>query len=230
MVLLTLTLLAAAPVEDAAARFKREQAELRAALVEKCPTKRAEIAKLETAKTTERVDLLRGLETCAAKLEAYFVTLGGALNGLDRFAEAEAAYRKALALRVTESAQLGLLTALVRQKSLSPKQKKDLDENLGYFHAHPCSRDDLCAGLCYVAWHVEDHALTTSSGEKAIALGFPGWQPYFLAGTVYAGGSDTDRQRAVTLLREAKKRGGPANDIDAFLSDLGAAAEPRSAP
>jgi len=56
-----------------------------------------------------------------------------------------------------------------------------------------------------VAWH--------------ISLGYPGWQPYFTAGTVYASG--TERTRAVELLREAKKRGGPAKSVDEFLALLG---------
>jgi hypothetical protein len=110
---------------------------------------------------------------------------------------------------------------------LSAAQKKDLDSNLEYFHQHACRRDDLCAGLSYVAWHADDYELAKRAGERAIALGFAGWQPYFSAGTVMAGGSsDAERARAVELLREAKNRGGPQAAIDGFLARLGVDAGP----
>ncbi len=215
--------LVAAPVESAAARFDREQAELRSQLLAKCPAHRAAIEQLGSALSDQRVELLRPLETCAAKVEPYFIALGGALSMKSQWPEAEAAYRKALGLRVTESAQLGLLTALVRQKSLSSTQQADLDSNLGYFRQRACSRADLCAALSYVAWHVDDVELVKRSAERSISLGFAGWQPYFFAGTVYAA---TDAARAVELLTQAKKRGGPQKDIDGFLSRLGPAPAP----
>jgi len=218
-----MAVLAATATEDSATRLKRERAELRSALAAKCPSKRATIDRLEGASAEQTVELLTALEACGAKNEAYFVQLGNALQLTNRFTESEAGFRKALAVRVTESAQLGLLTSLVRQKVLKPEQKADLEENLRYFRQHPCTRDDLCASLSYVAWHVEEIELVKQSAERAIQLGFPGWQPYFTAGTVYSNGSDADRAQAVKMLREAKKRGGPAKDIDEFLSLLGAA-------
>lgn len=214
---------AAAPAEDSAARLKREEADLRTQLVAKCPAQRGVIQQLESAPADKRVELLGSLEACGGKLEGYFVSLGNALHLVARWPEAEGAFRKALALRVTEAAQLGLLTSLVRQEALTPPQQKDLATNLGYFRQHPCTRDDLCASLSYVAWHADDVELTKSAGERAIALGFPGWQPYFTAGTVYATGPQ--RARAVELLREAKKRGGPTAAIDGFLARLGADGE-----
>jgi hypothetical protein len=222
MLLLLALALGAAPVEDSAARLVRERAELRAQLVAKCPAQKTAIAQLEGATSARQVELLRGLEACGDTLEGYFIQLGGALQQVDRFTEAEATFRRALAMRVTEAAQLGLLTALVRQKKLTPRQQADLDANLDYFRKRTCSRDDLCAGLSYVAWHVEDVELVKASAERAMALGFAGWQPWFTEGTVLATGSDADRRRAVELLREARRRGGPAKAIDEFLSLLGA--------
>jgi len=68
---------------------------------------------------------------------------------------------------------------------------------------------------------MDQHALTKRSAERAIALGFPGWQPYFFGGAVYALGGAEDRVKAVELLREAKRRSGPPV-IDRLLADLGA--------
>ena len=102
-------------------------------------------------------------------------------------------------------------------------QHADLDANLGSFRQRACSRADLCAGLSYAAWHVDDGELVKRSAERSISLGFPGWQPYFFAGTVYAA---TDPARSVELPTEAKKRGGPQKDIDGFLSRLGPAPAP----
>jgi hypothetical protein len=221
MHLLAALILIATPAEDATARLVKEQAELRAQLLAACPAQRASIERLAGAAPDQRVALLRPLETCAAKVEPYFVSLGNALNQAASWPEAEAAFRKAMALRVTEAAQLGLLTSLVRQKTLTTAQQADLDANLDYFRQRTCTRADLCAGLSWVAWHVDDVELVKRAAARAISLGFAGWQPYFAAGTVYAG-TTTERSRAVDLLREAKRRGGPAKSIDDFLFRLGA--------
>ena len=61
-------------------------------------------------------------------------------------------------------------------------------------------RDDICAGLAYVGWHLEDTTLTRTSADAAIALGFPGWQPYFFGGIAYAIAPDRDRLMADVLL------------------------------
>jgi tetratricopeptide (TPR) repeat protein len=225
MHLLLLLALATTP-EDSAARLQREQAELRAQLLASCPGKGATIGQLAGAPHAKQVELLRALGECGAKHEAYFIQLGSAQNMLGQFPDAEATFRRALAIQVTEAAQLGLLTALARQKTLSEKQKADLETNLDYFRTRTCTRDDLCAALAYVAWHVDDFELVKRSSERAMALGYPGWQPWFTAGTVYAMGSDAERARAIELLREAKRRGGPAKAIDGFLSKLGAEAGP----
>jgi|CXWL01.1.fsa_nt_gi tetratricopeptide (TPR) repeat protein len=220
-----------AHAEDAMARFKREELELREQLLKRCPGQRETITQLEGASGALRLELYLKLDSCGAKLEPFLIKLGSALNMVARYEEAEAAFRRAMKLRVTEAAQLGLLTALSRQASLTQAQKADLTSNLNYFRRHACSRDDLCASLAYVAWHVEDLDLAKRSSERAIELKFPGWQPYFTAGTVYATGSAADRVRAIELLQEAKGRGGPAKAIDGFLSDLGVnPASPRSKP
>jgi hypothetical protein len=216
-------LVLAAPAEPSSVRLQREAAELRKSLEAACPERRAAIARLEHAEPKERAQLLTELEPCGRAQEAYFIQLGAALDQVGDFPRAEVAFRRALAMRVTESAQLGLLIALSRQPKLSAAQRADLDANLSYFRQHPCTRDDLCAALSYAAWHLEDTALATSSGERAISLGFEGWQPYFTTGTIYASGSPEQRQKAATYLREAKRRNGPAKAIDGFLTDLGAA-------
>jgi hypothetical protein len=228
MALLAVLLLLSAAPTGSAARLDKETSELHAAMIAKCPKQRSVIEQLDGASPAQRVESLKPLEACAAaNPEAYFITLGNESVMASKWADAEVAFHKALAIRVTESAQVGLLTALVRQSPLSAAQKKDLDSNLEYFHQHACRRDDLCAGLSYVAWHADDYELAKRAGERAIALGFAGWQPYFSAGTVMAGGSsDAERARAVELLREAKNRGGPQAAIDGFLARLGVDAGP----
>lgn len=208
--------------EDAATRLQREQQQLRELLAARCGKQREQVAELERAPAARRVELLRALEGCAGEADLFLVQLGNAQNLTERYADAEATFRRALAKGPTESARLGLLTALSRQKSLSEAQQADLASGLAHFRRDGCTRDDLCAGLSYVAWHVDDGALTKSSAERAIALGYPGWQPYFTGGTVYATGQGADRARAVELLQEARRRGGPARAIDGFLSRLGA--------
>src|SRR5205814_6408790 len=96
----------------------------------------------------------------------------------------------------------------------------DLRKHVDYFHSHPCVRDDICAGLAYVGWHLEDTTLTRTSADAAIALGFQGWQPYFFGGIAYAIAPDRDRTKARRMLLEAKKRGAPAA-ADDILRDLG---------
>ncbi len=220
--MLGLVVAADALAEDASSRLKHEQQQLREQLLKNCPAQHADIAALDEASPARRVELFQKLEPCGGKLEAFLIQQGSAFNLVGHYAEAEATYRRAMKLRVTEAAQIGLMTALVRQPSLTQSQKSDLESNLDYFRQRDCSRDDLCAGLSYVAWHADDFELTKRSGERAIRLKFPGWQPYFTAGTVYSNGSATDSTRAVELLREAKARGGPADAIDGFLVRLGA--------
>jgi hypothetical protein len=222
MILALSLLLAAAPADDAAARLVKEQRELREALLARCPKEKESIAALENAVAARRTELLLKLERCGAGSEAFLVQLGNAQNGAGKWAEAEATFRKALGMRVTESALLGELTAISRQKPRSDAQKARMMSGLEHFKSVGCTRDDLCAGLSYVAWHEDEEELAKSSAEKAITLGYPGPQPYFLAGTLYAVGGEADRKRAIELLTEAKKRGGPAKDIDGFLERLGA--------
>jgi hypothetical protein len=135
------------------------------------------------------------------------------------FPAAEASFRKSLSFGVTESGQAGLLMALVRQPKLGKAQQADVKKQLGYFRAHPCTRDDICVGVAYAAWHLEDIELTRSSGDAAIALGFTDWQPYFFSGAAYAVEPKADRKKARNLLLEAKKRGAPA-DVDDLLRAL----------
>jgi hypothetical protein len=212
-----------APREDAAARLQKDQLLLREAMIARCPQQRASIAELDAAPPARRFELLIALERCADAAELFFIQLGNAQNLVGRYPDAEATFRRALAKRATESARLGLLTALSRQKSLTPAQKKDLKEGLEHFRREWCTRDDLCAGLSYVAWHAEDTDLTVVSAELAIKLGYPGWHAHFTGGTAYAlRAHQEDRARAIELLQEAKRRGGPARNIDDFLARLGA--------
>ena len=220
--LLAIVLAATATAQDASIRLKQEQQQLREQLLRRCPAQRESIAQLDGASASLRVELFQKLEPCGGTIELFLIQYGDALTLSERYRDAELVFRRAMKIRVTEAAQIGLLTALIRQPSLSPTQESDLKINLDYFRQHQCVRDDLCAGLSYVAWHADEYELTKRSAERAIQLKFPGWQPYFTAGTVYASGSDTDRSRAVDLLREAKRRGGPAKAIDGFLVRLGA--------
>jgi hypothetical protein len=222
MILALLVLLAAAPAENSAVRLAKEQRELRDALLAKCPKEKESIAALENAAAAQRTELLLKLEQCGAGSEAFLVQLGNAQNVLGKWADAEATFRKALGMRVTESALLGELTAISRQKPRTDAQKARMKSGLEHFKSVGCTRDDLCAGLSYVAWHEDEEEIAATAGEMAIKLGYSGWQPYFTAGTVYATKSHKeDRARAIELLTEAKKRGGPAKDIDGFLERLG---------
>lgn len=220
MTLTLLMLMAAAPAENAAARLAKEQRAMREELLARCPEQKDSIVALETAAAAQRLELLLQLAPCGETSELFLVQLGNAQNLAGKFPEAEATFGRALAKRVTESATVGKLTAISRQKARGEAQKKELKAGLDYFRASPCTRDDLCAGLSYVAWHEDDVALAKSSAERAISLGYPGWQPYFTGGTAYATGAAADRKRAVELLNEAKKRGGPTEAIDGFLSKL----------
>jgi hypothetical protein len=215
-----LAALGAAP--NAASRLLTEQEQLRAQLVAKCPKKAAAVAELESAPPPRRLALMLELEPCSGNSDLFLIQMGNAQLMNNKFADAGATFQRALKQSPTESAHLGLLTALSRQDPLDAAQKAQFEEGLAHFRQVGCTRDDLCAGLAYVAWHAEDTELTKSAGEKAIKLGYPGPQPYFLAGTVYAAGkTKAERTRAVELLTEAKKRGGPQKAIDDFLQRIG---------
>jgi len=201
-------------------RLKAADAHLCRAMKKRCPGRAKEIELLRgTRSKAERRALLVKLEPCGRSIELYHLRMGAAHFALDDFRQAEASYRRALALRVTEAAQVGLLTALVRQKRLGPKQRADLRKHLGYFRDRSCRRDDLCAALAYVAWHLDEHELARRAAGRAIAQGYPGWQPYFFGGAAYAVGRGADPKKARAWLLEAKKRGGPAA-IDGLLADL----------
>jgi hypothetical protein len=200
-----------------------EHAAMQAALKKACPARAAEIDKLDPQQSrADQLGPLTKLSACGAKNETFLQTLGSLYIDAGEFAKSEAAFRKVLALHVTEAGQVGLLIALSRQDKLSTKQKADVKKNLAYFAGHPCRRADLCVGLAYAAWHFEDITLTRSAADAGIALGFEGWQPYFFGGVAYAVTPDQDRAKARQLLTEAKKRGAPAADVDGFLHDLGA--------
>lgn len=203
-------------------RLKLEKVELIKMLRTRCTKQVAQVDGLEKSSGADQLPFFQALEGCAGRDGSFLARWGSALNGANLFPEAEAVYRRALKLEVTQASQLGLLMALVRQKSLSAEQKKDLARHLEYFRTHLCDRDDLCAGLTYVAWHQDDDALTLKAGERAIALGYPGHQPYFLMGTLLAVGGPAQRKRAIELMTEARKRGGPKEHIDVFLTKLGA--------
>ena len=220
-----LMLLAAAPVADASSvtRLETEQRELRDQLLARCPKESASIAALAQAAPAQRVELLLKLERCAAGSEAFLIQLGNGQNLVGKYRDAEATFRDALARRASESAMLGILTALSRQKPHTEAQTLEMKAGLDHFRKAGCTRDDICAGLAYVAWHADDTELTISAAEKAIALGFPGWQPWFAGGTAYAmSAHKEDRARSIKMLKEARKRGGPAKQIDDFLTRLGA--------
>lgn len=220
---LTLLILGSGPLaqaEDYTERLSQEQAELEEALIKACPTLRAQVLRTRAgAEPRQRCTSLQALGGCAAALEFYHLQTSSACLAANDFGAAEQSARAAMAIRVTESGQLALLNALVRQEPRSLQQEADLKVHLDYFRKRTCTRDDLCAGLSHVAWHVEDRGLAVRSAERAIALQFPGWQPYFFGGTALAAGSAADRARAKTWLLEAKRRGGPAA-IDTFLKDL----------
>lgn len=207
--------------DDASSRLDAEQRALSAALLRACPKQKADIEQLGVKTTpAARADAFQKLDACGKTNEAFLIQYGSALNNAGRFSDAEAVFHRALALRVTESAQLGLLIALSRQPTLTDGQRREVANQHAYFEAHPCSRDDLCAALAYAAWHLEQLPLAKHAAERAMAMNSPGWQPWFVAGTIEAGGDDAARRRAVTLLTEAKQRGGPAKAIDGFLERL----------
>ncbi len=211
LVVASLLVSAPAGADDYAARLQDDQAKLEAAMRKKCPKRTATIAKTRPdASPAARCDALVALAECGRDLEVYHLKTSAACFAKNDFAQAEASARAALALRVTESAQLALLMALARTKAPTAKQRADLAEHLAYFEARPCSREDLCAGVAYVAWHADQDALTIRSSERAINQGFKGWQPYFFGGSVLFTRSGADRRKGREWLLEAKKRGGPS--------------------
>jgi hypothetical protein len=216
MITLIFVLLSSAP-ETQAQRMQREDAEFRAGMLKACPKRQTEIDALSKGS----VDAFTPLSSCGRTFDGFFMRLGNAKLMTNDFSGAESAYRAALKLRVTDSAELGLLTALSRVKERTPAQQAEFDSTLARQSSHPCTREDLCAGLSYIAWHVDAYELATSSAERAIELGYTGWQPHFVAGTIYAGGINAQRTKAIEYLQEAKRRGGPASAIDGFLSKLG---------
>lgn len=202
-------------------RLASEASQLQGALTRRCPARADEIAKLgKPMADAARAAALARLAPCGKAEPLYHQTLGSAQLAANEFKAAEASFRRQLALGATEAGQAGLLMALVRQPTLDAAQRADLRKQLDYFHAHACTRDDLCVGLAYVGFHLEDIALTRAAADAAITLGFAGWQPYFFGGAAWAVAPEADRAKARRLLLEAKKRGAPA-DVDDLLHDLG---------
>jgi hypothetical protein len=190
-------------------------------LVQTCPARKAEIASLAKPMSVERrVSLLEKLAPCGKPAPLYHQTLGSAYFSHDQFANAEASFRRALSLEVTEAGQVGLLATLARQSDLDQAQRAAVREHVAYFRAHPCDRDDICAMLSYAAWHLDETAVARTAADRAIALEFPGWQPYLFGGIAYATPPAADRAKARRLLVEAKKRGAPAKYVDPFLQKL----------
>ncbi|HTR52750.1 MAG TPA: hypothetical protein VMJ10_18680 [Kofleriaceae bacterium] len=203
-------------------RLASEAEQLQRVLKQRCPDRADEIAGLtKPMSAADRAIALARLAPCGKSEPLYHQTIGSTYLEANDFKAAEASYRKELALGVTEAGQAGLLMALARQSKLTTSQQTDLRKQLDYFHVHACTRDDICVGLAYVGWHIEDTALTRASADAAIALGFAGWQPYFFGGTAYAVPPEPDRAKARRLLLEAKKRGAPS-DVEDMLRDLGA--------
>jgi hypothetical protein len=202
-------------------RVANEANQLQRSLKQRCPDRAEEIAALmKPMSAADRAAALARLAPCGTSEPLYHQTIGSTYLAANDFKMAEASFRKELALGVTEAGQAGLLMALVRMPKLTTGQQADLRKGLDYFHSHACTRDDICAGLAYVGWHVSDTALTRAAADAAISLGFAGWQPYFFGGTAYAIPPKSDRAKARRLLLEAKKRGAPP-DVDDVLRDLG---------
>src|SRR5262245_42694876 len=125
-VALTLVLVAtSALAEDAATRLKKEQQQLREQLLKWCQAQRERVNQLE-ASPALRLELFEKLDSCGGQFEPFLIQYGNTLNTTEHFKDAESVFRRALKLRVTEAGQIGLLTALVRQPSLTPTQKADL--------------------------------------------------------------------------------------------------------
>jgi hypothetical protein len=229
---LSLGVAAQAHATPYAQRLADDFVELQHALTKKCPARAAEIARLEppsqrTAQTSpmQRAEALAHVGPCGTDNPLFLQTLGAAYLEAKDGVHAEAAFRQELALGVTEAGQAGLLGALAVQKSLTSSQRTDARKHLDYFRAHPCGRDDLCAGIAYAAMQLEDVPLARSSAEAAIALGFPGWQPYFFGGIAWATAPNPDDVKARHLLTEAKSRGAPAKYVDGFLDAIGRTAK-----
>lgn len=198
-------------------RREADQVAMEKALLARCPKQAEKIRQTGTSQPpAERCEALVSLAACGRDVEAYHLKTSAACFGKDDFAQAEKSARAALAIRVTESAQVSLLMALARTKSRSEAQEKDLAEHLGYFAKRPCQRDDLCVGLAYVGWHLDLEGITVQSAQRAIDKGFEGWQPYFFGGSVLLGGDESDRAKGRAWLLEAKARGGP-KAIDRML-------------
>ncbi|MBX3158656.1 MAG: hypothetical protein KF773_21995 [Deltaproteobacteria bacterium] len=214
----------AGPYED---QLAAELKDLKAALARRCPDRAAEAAKLTAPRLDDdrraalaRATELARFERCAAAEPLLHQTLGAEWARAEDFAQSEASFRKLLALGVTEAAQIGLITALSRQPRLTAAQQADLTKHLRYFHANPCGRGDLCTGLAYAAFHLDDLPLARIAADRAIALKFEHWVPYFVGGIAYAVPPADDRAKARRLLIEAKKRGAPAAEVDGFLTKL----------
>src|SRR5262245_30890592 len=169
---------ATAPADTYEERLANEAKQLQRLLKQRCPDRAGEIAGLtKPMLAADRATALARLAPCGSSEPLYHQTIGSTYLDANDFKAAEASYRKELALGVTEAGQAGLLMALARQPKLTTSQQTDLRKQLDYFHSHKCTRDDICVGLAYVGWHIDDTALTRASADAAIALGFAGWQP-----------------------------------------------------
>lgn len=201
-------------------RLASEAKLLEKLLVKKCPKRKAEIESLSSKSLARRIESLQQLAPCGKASPLYHQTLASAYLDHGQFANAETSFRRALAVEVTEANQVGLLVALSRQDDLDDAQRTDVSKQLGYFRAHECDRDDLCAGLAYAAWHLGDMIVTRSAADRAIELGFPRWNAHFFGGLAYLVPPAADRAKAKRLLVEAKRRGAPADYVDSFLAKL----------
>ncbi|MGE0869473.1 MAG: hypothetical protein AB7P03_12980 [Kofleriaceae bacterium] len=201
-------------------RLATQASQLQASLNKRCPARAREIAQLATTMTAaDRTRTLARLAPCGTSDPLYHQTMGDAYLATNELQRAEASFRKALALGVTEANQAGLLMALVRQPKLTAAQQAEVRKHVHYFKTRGCTRDDLCTSLAYVGWHLEDTALTRSAADAAIALGFSSWQPFFFGGMAHAIEPRADRAKARRLLLEAKKRGAPP-EVDELLQEL----------
>lgn len=210
-----------AVAEPVADRLAKDASALQRSLTQHCPDRAGEVAALaKPLANPDRAAALARLAPCGQSEPLYHQTIGSAYLEASDFKQAEASFRKLLALGATEAGRAGLVMALARQPKLTTAQQKDLREQLDYFHTHACDRDDICVGLAYAGWNLEDLSLTRTSADTAIALGFSGWQPYFFGGSAYAVPPKQNRVKARRLLLEAKKRGAPA-EVDELLQELG---------
>jgi tetratricopeptide (TPR) repeat protein len=158
------------------------------------------------------------LARCARSVAIVYTRIGFLKFESGDFAAAEATYRKAVALEPSFTNRLSLLETLAREK------KPEADALYAELARYEGDRDDIWAGLAYVAFHRDDVPLMRKASARAIALDTKWWQPWFTAAIVEGLADHPDYPRALRWLDRADALGAPPNYTKSMRSSLNEAA------